>query len=417
LRFLTTFTVSREDVYDYSRCPKIVAIKIHRGLRQPEDRGETAQRTKPEVSASVVGKIGEAAVAAVFSPEAMAAGTASKIKELVTQRTESAIADYGVVIDENTRRILEETVAGLTSVREVIANEFGEVEVIGRGKCKNGPFPGEALPDFVARTPKYNQPILIEVKNTPKPVKTDHFQASFYNTVARETGVVVHEQWFESGKLNLIPVAYHQSIAETMLIYPRNGSYDRVVDQVSLKSDTIKEIWRAKQLGLLGKTPHTDCDSKCPHHRLGIELPEGNFEPAWPPSLIFAQGLTEAGANLDDHYLHHYFYSSGIGTEMWLWTFKADRDPKLKAEVIRRLASKTNIPEDLVERMAFGRGRMPDPNKVLKEMSSDFQPWERILGKDRMSGIGPTLQRLVTRFYSLPERSEEYIKRSRKKWE
>lgn len=414
---MTTFTVSREDLYDYFRCPKIVAIKMYRSTHHPQVQRETFERTKPEVPTAVVGKIGEAAVAAAFSPLASAAGTGSKVEQLVMQKAQSAILDIGAVIDSNTKRVLEETAAGLASLRGAITNEFGEVEVIGRGICKNGPFPGEALPDFVAHTPKHNQPILIEVKNTPKPVKTDQFQASFYNTVARETGVVVQEQRFESGKLNLVPVAYHNSIAETMLIYPRNGSYSRITYQVSLKDDTIKQVWAAKQLGLLGKVPYNDCDSKCPHHRLKFELPEGNLEPSRPPSLIFAQGLTEAGANLDDHYLHHYFYTSGIGSEMWLWTLKAEHDPVLRTEVIRRLSSKTNIPEDLLERMAFGRRNMPDPQTVLRSMSAEFEGWERLLGKDRMSMLGPTLQGLVTRLHSLPEHSNEYVKRSRMKWE
>jgi len=50
-------------------------------------------------------------------------------------------------------------------------------------------------------------------------------------------------------------------------------------------------------------------------------------------------------------------------------------------------------------------------------MSAEIEPWEKILGKERMDGIGPTLQSLVTRLYSLPDKSEEFVKRSLKKWE
>lgn len=414
---MPTFTISREEVYDYFRCPKIVAIKAYRHLYPPERKKEAPARAEPEVPASIVGKIGEAAVAAAFSPEALAVETIAKLKETVTQQTASTVSNMGVVIDENARRILDETVNGLADIRNFITEEFGDVQVIGRGKCKNGSFPGEALPDFVAVSPKYKQPILIEVKNRPKPVKTDHFQATFYNTVAREAGVVVHEQRFESGRLNLVPVAYHQSIADTLLVYPRGGTYERITDQVSLKEDTLREVWLAKQLGFLGRSPHTDCGSKCPHHRLGIELPEGNLEVAQPLPLIFAQRLTEIGADLNTNYLQHYFYKSGIGSDLWLWTLKAEGDPRLKVEVIRQISSRMKVPEDVVERMAFGRGMMPNPDKVLKEMVGDIEPWEKVLGKERMSGIGPTLQGLVTRIYSLPDRSEEFIRLARRKWD
>ena len=393
-----------------------MAIRAYQSLHPSERKREAPARAEPGVPASVIGKVGEAAVAAAFSPEALAVETIAKLKETVTQQTTSIVFNMGVVIDENAKRILDETVNGLADIRNFITEEFGDVQVIGRGKCKNGSFPGEALPDFVAVSPRHNQPILIEVKNTPKPVKTDHFQASFYNTVARESGVVVHEQRFESGRLNLVPVAYHHSIADTLLVYPRGSAYERITDQVSLKEDTLREVWLAKQLGFLGRSPYTDCGSKCPHHRLGIELPEGNLEVAQPLPLIFARRLTELGADLNTNYLHHYFHTSGISSDLLLWTLRSEGNPRLKSEVIKQISSRMKMPENVAERMAFSRGMMPDPDRVLKEMAGDLEQWEKVLGKERMTGIGPTLQGLVTRIYSLPDKSEEFIRRSRKKW-
>lgn len=412
---MPTFTVSREEVYDYFRCPKIVAIKVFRKLNQP-DEAEGPPRRQPEVPASVIGKIGEAAVVAAFSPAAAVAKSVTMLKEAITSQTRDSVVSMGVVVDANAARILEETTKGIAEVRASIVKEFGDVQVIGRGGCKNGPFPGEALPDFVVTTPKHREPILVEVKNTSKPVRTDHFQASFYNTVARETGVVVHEQRFETGKLNLTPIAYHQSIAETLLVYPRGGTFERVTDKVELGEDTIKKVWQAKQLGFLGKSPHTDCDSKCPHHRMGFNLPEGDLEVVKPLPLIFAKGMIEAGTDLDTNYLHHYFYKSGIGNDLWQWTFEANRDQRLKEEVVKRLASKFDLPADLVEKMAFRRERIPDPKDVLKAMSGDVEPWGKMLGAKQMRHLGPTLQGLVTRVYSLPQKSEEFVKQSQEKW-
>jgi len=164
----------------------------------------------------------------------------------------------GAALDEATRQIISQTVEGLAAIRGLVIQEFGDVQVIGKGVCKNGPFPGEAQPDFVALSPNQNQPILIEVKNSTNPIKSDHFQATFYNTVARETGVVVHEQRFEKERLNLVPVAYHDSIAVTMLVYPRASRFERISEKVSLGDDALEEMWRAKQLGYMGKSPHME---------------------------------------------------------------------------------------------------------------------------------------------------------------
>jgi hypothetical protein len=131
--------------------------------------------------------------------------------------------------------------------------------------------------------------------------------------------------------------------------------------------------------------------------------------------LIFAKGASELGSDMDAHYLHHYFYRSGIGSDMWLWVFKAEREPKLKQDAVRQNSTKMGIPEDVVERMIFVHRTMPDPDKVLNHVSGELEPWEKILGEKRMKWIGPTLQGLVTRLYGLPEKSEEFVKRSQKK--
>ncbi len=370
--------------------------------------------------ASVVGKIGEAAVAAIFSPVAVAAGV-GKIVQSTTRQTESTLAKAGVVIDAAVKQILHEAVQGLVSVRDSLSDEYGEVTVIGKGGCKNGPFPGEALPDFVAISPSGNQPILIEVKNTARPASTDHFQASFYNTVARETGVVVHEQRVESGDLALNPVAYHESITDTLLIYPRLGTYEKISDRVKMKQDTIHEIWRAKQLGFAGKSPHTGCDSKCPHHRLGIDVPEGNLEPAIPLPLVYALGLVEAGTDLNNNYLHHYFFKSGLASGIYDWVFgvRHHSDDMGKKKAVDLLASKTGLSMDLVEKMAFNYTRNPDSDVVFRKMVGDFKPWEKILGEDRLKGPSTrsTIQGMATRLYALPDRSEEFVRKSWKRWQ
>src|SRR5947209_17044752 len=59
------FTVSREDIFDYKRCPKIVAIKTYRTTRTKKTRSEAEQLRIP--ISNIVGEIGEAAVRLAFS--------------------------------------------------------------------------------------------------------------------------------------------------------------------------------------------------------------------------------------------------------------------------------------------------------------------------------------------------------------
>ena len=86
---------------------------------------------------------------------------------------------------------------------------------------------------------------------------------------------------------------------------PGMGNLKKITDTIPLDKNLVRNIWIAKQLGLKGRTPKTDCDSRCPHHRYG-SLPEGNLEPAIPLALIVAKGLVECGADLDTEYLRRY---------------------------------------------------------------------------------------------------------------
>lgn len=414
---MTVFSLSREEVYDFSRCPKIVSIKSYR-LLHPQVKEKPSARAEPEVSRSAIGKIGEAAVAAAFSPQAAEAESIEEMKEVITGRTVSTITNLGVSLDEATRAILQETVLGLTEIRGYVSSEYGEVQVIGRGMCKNGPFPGEARPDFVALSPRRSQPILIEVKNTTNPTKTDRFQASYYNTVAREMGVVVHEERVEEGRLNLTPVAYHQTVADTILVYPRGRRFERVTDILDIGEDTVKDVWRAKQLGFSGRSPHTDCDSKCPHRRLEVELPEGDLEVATPLPLIYAKGLTETEFDLDTDYLHNYYFKSGLSSGTFDAVFQARKDEKARRRIIEQVSAKTEMPFETVKRMLYPDQRTPDSSRIMQAMAGEMKLWAKVLGdRDAMTASSTKIQGLSTRFYTLPKGSGEFVKRAWKKWE
>jgi hypothetical protein len=415
---MTIYTISRQDVYDFGRCPKIVSIKSFKSSH-PQEKKPAARRAEPVIPTSVVGKLGEMAVAAAFSSQTTSAAP-SKVVESVVRETSSKLSDIGIVIDGEIKRLLDETANGLALVRASLVDEYGEIRVVGRGGCKNGIFPGEALPDLVATSPNLHHPILIEVKNSSIPAATDRFQAGFYNTVARETGVIVHEQRIESGRLVLNPVAYHESITDTLLVYPRLGSYEKVSDHVDMSEIKIRQIWTAKQLGLLGRSPHTDCDSKCPHYRLKIELPEGNIETATPLALTYAASAKEAGMDFDTHYLRNFFFKSGLAYGLFDWVFRArhSHDNQAKRQAIDLLASKTGMTRETVERMAFTIHTIPNAKKILRGMAANIEQWEKMIGEKSVkdqSFLSKT-QSIATRIYALPDRSEDFIESSRKRW-
>jgi len=80
---LATFTISSEDIFDYLRCPKILAIKSFRLLHPPLHVAHP--RKEPEVPASVVGRIGETAVMTAFSPSTKMIEGAAKLQQLIVQ--------------------------------------------------------------------------------------------------------------------------------------------------------------------------------------------------------------------------------------------------------------------------------------------------------------------------------------------
>jgi hypothetical protein len=426
------FTLSRQDIYDYLRCPKIVSFKAFRATITPKEVKSVEDQKAGITRRIIIGAIGEAAAAIAFSPIAVALSRkqgkeGAPLSDIwLLKRARIKLSELGVQLDAEMEELLKQTVEGLTLIRKYLTEEYGELEIIGRGESRNGPMPGLAMPDFVAISPELKQPILIEVKNAARASpSTDRFQAVYYNTVAREVGVVVLEERLESGRLVLTPKSFHESVAETVLVYPRLEKYERVSDTLKLRKELLEEVWRAKQLGFIGRTPHTDCDALCPHHRLsrrlGIELPEGNIETATPLPLIYAEGLVECDADLDAKYLRDFLFRFRIGSTIF------DLMPSLrvmerysrldeKKKIIEFIANKTGLPTTIIETF-FHRAKWPDAETLQRTMASEIEPWEKILGKDKIKRSLNSIQGLSTRIYTLPQKSIDFVRQSWKQWQ
>lgn len=437
------FTVSREDYYDYLRCPKIVALKLHRSFTRPPPP------PKPQISRNLayeIGTIGEVATREILSePEEFDESDEFEIEdesdtsesEFTSRSLSFNLEAKGVHLDQMMSDILNETLQGLKIIKKYLTDEYGSINIIGKAESRSGILPGKIRPDFIAISENLKKPLLIEIKNTSKiSEKPDNFQASYYNSLAQTHGVLVVEERHDTGKNKLMPMIYENILPETLLVYPRLGAFQIVRENIKIDQNTINAIWQAKQLGLQGKTPHTNCDSKCPHRKFE-ELPEDNIETAIPLSLSLAKGAIEQDHNLDMDYIVKYFTRLGLRWELEknLWTFDdasdallfiknnepekyAKKEKKLyekKEKYLEMFSEKTGIDRKTMDLMIERRSPLND-KKIIKEMTNEIHPWQKILGKKKFDKIFPFAKGQSTIIYSIPEKSNEFVNKAWKEW-
>src|SRR2546425_1016452 len=273
------FTVSRENIFDYKRCPKIIAIKTYRTTRTKKLRHEMNEPKIP--IPNIVGQIGEAAAQLTFSGNDEG-GKSLDEDSLVRRKTPEKrivqlilsrlnLMDKGMQMDLEV--LAKKTLEGLKGIRTEIDLALGPLTIIGRGESRYGALPTCGYPDFVALTSD-EKPVLIEVKNGAKesPSK-DEFQASFYNSLGKTVGVLVHEGTVNHRGIRPNLQVHLEEDAETLLLYPRLNKWRKIANTVNIEPDDLEEIWAAKQLGIIGRWSSSDCGSDCPHTRYGIILP------------------------------------------------------------------------------------------------------------------------------------------------
>ena len=89
------FTVSRQDIYDHQRCPKIVSIKVYRRIRAPKPEKESTE--KSESTTALIGKMGEAVTRLAFSPRVSTGQLGSLAERVPTQSLVESITHLGAV--------------------------------------------------------------------------------------------------------------------------------------------------------------------------------------------------------------------------------------------------------------------------------------------------------------------------------
>lgn len=431
------FTVSRDDVYDYQRCPKIVAIKTYRSTRTKRLRSDLDASRVP--LPNIVGQIGEAAVELAFSASfdeddrSSVAGSWStrripekKIVQLISSRFN--LIEKGIQLD--LELLAKKTIEGLREIRTEVDSALGPLTIIGRGETRYGALPTCGFPDYVALNSD-RKPVLIEVKNGSKenPAR-DRFQASFYNSLGKTAGVVVHDTTLDNGGLRRAIQVHLEEDAETLVMYPRLHKWRKVAETVDMGPDDLEEIWSAKQLGILGRWPDVCCESDCPHTRYKIVLPKDTLDTvAKPLPLIFAKGSADLGMDYDFSFARRYVHKTtpSAVSELWSLGHLLGEDPTTNLEPIiemigRRLGLGRESAAKLLRSIAgldsgelSSRTRI-EPRKVEKEMAAYLEPWQRLLPQKVLDGIGAKAQSIGTQTYSLPRRSDLIIEKSWNKW-
>jgi hypothetical protein len=439
------FTVSRQDLYDYQRCPKIVSIKVYRGIRTPKPEKEPAARS--ENKTALIGRIGEVVTRLAFSPQLSQGQLGELAQKVPSQSLVESITHLGVPQDtlekaelgelqsqfqqlpknmeDELKNVWKDTLAGLDAIRGDVTNAYGNLTVIGHGESRYGLLPTTGNPDWVART-NHRKPILIEVKNGAKEnVRSDEFQAAFYNSLGKTVGVVVQHPAFTDGVME--PRIMLEEDAETLVIYPRLKKWRTVSETAKLDPDVVKDVWRAKQLGVLGMSPETGCRKDCPHHRYKIELPEGNLEVAKPLPLIFAKGGIELGHDFDYHNVRTYLWHVAPSLSRLLWETRYRRDrtsTALKEKLRQILRSKFGIEESVVMKLVPESSmypvseRLPRVEEITKEEADEMERWEKLLPAKILKGEGvlTSAQGYGTRVYGLPKNSKVLIRKAWEKW-
>jgi hypothetical protein len=394
-------------LYDYRRCPKIVSIKAYRTIRTVREKHVSQPR---ELEPAIIGKIGERAVELGFAGLPQSAAM-RQITRAIPQ----------VNLSENLMRIALDSLRGVERILVRLRSEFGEIRVIGKGEGRHPDLAGIVRPDFIAFSENKRDPIIVETKDTTRKAPTDRFQAMFYNGVADRFGVYLLEQRLERGDLTVSPRVM-RSGAKSILIYPRLAQYSTVEEKFVPDEVLIKGVWKAKELGFMGRSPETECRATCAHHRLKVDLPESDMEPLPPPPLIFSEGILQGGGDLDTDYQVSYAWKL-LPTKVKLALLISNQERlaglmDLKSWLMRVMGideSSADIILDPEKQDKFARSR-PSADMLLRSMGNELEAWRGIL-KKRLEIAGPSILARATSVYSLPRRSEGFVKDAWKRWQ
>ena len=300
----------------------------------------------------------------------------------------------------------------MDEIRKSLKAAYKEVTIVGRGEGRHPDLAGTARPDFIGLTKNDGTPIIVEAKDSAREARSHKFQALFYNGVAEKSGVYLLEERLEGDRVKFSSRILKGS-AETVLVYPRLATFSIVKEKYVPTEPVIREVWKAKQLGLSGRVPENRCREKCPHNRLKVNLPEGDTEPLPPLPLIFSKGSIESGVDLDLEYQAGYAWDL-LPSRIKLAVLFSQRGGHELEEVKSWLVTNLMISNEAADVVSDNAKResllksKPTGDDLMRLMGSELEPWKAIL-KDRLEASTPSILARATAVYSLPKDSSRFV--------
>jgi len=352
-------TITWQNVYDFLRCPKILAFKTA-GLcvrektqtRACQGRsvnpvnlgtlGEivaeellpplTSQGADLQLAERVLDSIGEPSIddEPSFS-ELLIGGLAEKMRKILFRRRPDLkekllerVRSLRVDLDGALKSIFDQVVAGIQLVAAIIRERYGEMEFIGHAEAKTPTLPSFLRPDLVFKVKNTETLLLIEVKNKKRLNAQDRFQAAFYASLGSIGGIAIREHRTLGEGYSLAPKSFLKPHSGCVLINVRTGTVEETSPEVDVLP-MLEKIWEAKHLGLLGKQPEAAPSDYCRRclwkkhceHFTRSGPPTASLDTvAKPLPLLMAKGLLERNIDLDALWWEEYLWRCVSG----LWS-------------------------------------------------------------------------------------------------
>ncbi|MEM2485426.1 MAG: hypothetical protein QXT82_11420 [Candidatus Caldarchaeum sp.] len=444
---MASFTITWEDVYDFLRCPKILAFKtMELRLRRLE------RRKTPRVQPGVVGKLGEMLAEKVIpsvtrSAKAMDIGSSLKetspslfrevaerlpyLKKRVKLVSEQVLGRPLHHSSNLVKNIVKRDVVGLVKIASILGEEYGRLKVVGRCDVKWPALPSHAVPDLIFKSERSGSYLVAEVKNVERGASSlDSYQAGFYNTLSRMGGLVLGRRR-EGEAFIPRPETLPAEKISTVLLYPRHGLVEEVEKVFRLKS-ILKDIWESKQLGLMGFQPESlkkNYCTKCQWRKFcsnwSNQGPKTRTlsEVATPLPLIYVKGALENGLDVDTYVFRDYVYdiivemkvevrdqimkrldrvyslewqlrllqSDGAEAEIKKLEKVAEQlEMREKAEATRLIADELGLSVKQASKLyeftylRYLGYEKPIISKINRDMASELEPWKKIVRKTRV---------------------------------
>lgn len=294
--WLSVWKISHDDLYDYVRCPRILAFK-YMGVKVRVQR----HRSPTEVSPYTIGRIGEEAF--IHALESRGAVNLSKVVQIDEIKSAMDFEDSTSTADaaENEREtldriskkvmssidpetlskakdainaVIKSSVEGALQLVKDLESRYGKPVVFSKANVRSTILQAQGYPDFIVGF-ENNRYVILEVKNAQRPSTTHIAQAGFYMEASKLAGATILMERITENRIELEPIAM-SNITDSIVVYPRLKEI-RTALEFGLTTEDALNIMKIKHLATKGLVPkeanYTYCN-KCQFRNVCKSMPE-----------------------------------------------------------------------------------------------------------------------------------------------